>query len=307
MTASNGESGPEAEASELVFVDVTGLKVQGSRDGLADELVKIWDARGYMFHEARAHVQGSTRGQRLGSLWLILNPILNGAMYYVVFGIILQTSRGIENFIGFLLIGVFFFQLTTKCITGSSTSLLKQRGGTAGTRLPPATAPVVVNLRTWLSGFPSYLVLLLIIIILPPQEVFSPLALLVVPIIAAQMALNLGLSLLAAHFVGLVPDLQNLLSIAVRAWMFGSGVMFAAERFADLGPAVATAIHWNPMYWILEHARSVLIYNTLPDPEGWLIILFWAALSLALGTLLVWRRGGRYGERATEGGDDGID
>lgn len=289
------QSAPTDDATAIVFVDVSGMQRQGSRESITDYLVRIWDARSYMVHEAKAHVQGSSRGQHLGTLWLIINPILNGAMYYLVFGIILQTSRGIENFIGFLMIGVFLFQMTTKCITGSSQTLWKLKASTSGAPLPAATAPITVNIRTWISGIPSYLVLLLIIIIAPPVENFSLMALLLLPIILAQMALSLGLSLIAAHFVGLLPDLQNLLSIAVRAWMYGSGVMFAADRFADLGPAVAAAIHWNPMYWILEHARSVLLYNSAPDPEGWLIILLWAVSSLVIGLALVWRRGGRYG------------
>ncbi|MGJ9402581.1 ABC transporter permease [Arthrobacter sp. KK5.5] len=294
--ASQQPGAPSDETPAMVFVDVSEMQRQGARDSISDYLVRIWDVRSYMVHEAKAHVQGSSRNQRLGSLWLIINPILDGAMYYLVFGIILQTSRGIDNFIGFLMIGVFLFQMTTKCITGSSQSLLKLKASTAGAPLPAATAPITVNIRTWMSGMPSYLVLLLIIIVAPPVESFSLIAVLLLPIILAQMALALGLSLIAAHFVALLPDLQNLLSIAVRAWMYGSGVMFAADRFADLGPAVAAAIHWNPMYWILEHARSVLLYNTAPDSEGWLIILLWAASSLVVGIALVWRRGGRYGD-----------
>lgn len=277
---------------QLVFVDVSGLSVQGERSGFLDYLVRIWDARAFMVHEARSHVRGSASENRLGSLWLIINPILDGVVYFVIFGLIMNTSQGIDNFIGFLLIGVFLFQLTSACVNTSASTLIRKKSAPNGLPVPDVSAPIVANIRTWMSGVPSYLVLMLMVLIAPPVENFSATALLIVPVIASQALLSLGLSLVAAHIVGRLPDLKNLLSVFMRAWRYGSGVMFAASRFADLSPAIGVAIHWNPMYWMLEHARMVLLYDQVPGIEGWLIIAIWTAGTLALGTWLMWRREG---------------
>ena len=48
---------------------------------------------------------------RLGQLWQVLTPLLNAAVYYLIFGIILDTSRGVPNFPAFLITGIFMLQL----------------------------------------------------------------------------------------------------------------------------------------------------------------------------------------------------
>ncbi|HET6270377.1 MAG TPA: ABC transporter permease, partial [Arthrobacter sp.] len=79
----------------------------GARPGLLVYLVQLWNFREFIFYDARARVLNGTRRDRLGSLWLILTPMLNGLTYYVVFGLLLRTDRGIENFVGYLVVGVF--------------------------------------------------------------------------------------------------------------------------------------------------------------------------------------------------------
>ena len=42
---------------------------------------------------------------RLGRLWQVLTPLINAGVYFMIFGIILDTRRGMDNFIGYLCIG----------------------------------------------------------------------------------------------------------------------------------------------------------------------------------------------------------
>ncbi|MFP3701657.1 hypothetical protein SB758_39905, partial [Burkholderia sp. SIMBA_013] len=61
--------------------------------------MQLWDFREFIAYDARARVQSGTRRDRLGSAWLLLNPVFNGLTYYVIFGLLLQTSGGIENYV----------------------------------------------------------------------------------------------------------------------------------------------------------------------------------------------------------------
>ena len=51
---------------------------------------------------------------RLGQVWQILTPLLNAAVYFLIFGVILDTRRGVPNFIPFLVTGVFIFNFTQR-------------------------------------------------------------------------------------------------------------------------------------------------------------------------------------------------
>src|SRR5207244_1205065 len=57
---------------------------------------------------------------RLGQLWQVLTPLLNAAVYWLVFGVLLKTSRGIENFPAFLVTGVFIFSYTERSLLQTS-------------------------------------------------------------------------------------------------------------------------------------------------------------------------------------------
>ncbi|GAB3752322.1 ABC transporter permease [Zhihengliuella somnathii] len=279
---------------EPVQVDVSGLTERGARSSFSDYLLSVWDARSFVFHEARTSVQGEGKEMILGHLWLILNPILDGIMYYVLFALILQMDKGIDNFVAYLLIGIFMYRMSNRCVTNSAKAYIKDNKLVDAAGLPALVVPISTNIRVWLSGLPGYLVLILLIVLIPPMEEFTVLAFAVLPVVLMQVFMNFGMSLLAAHCVGIVPDLENLLRIAMRAWMFGSGVMFEISRIADLGPAFEFFCYWNPLRWVLELTRDLLIYATWPPVDGWIVLGLWGLMPMLLGAFLIWRRGGRY-------------
>ena len=79
-----------------VRVDMRGLTRVGAKPGLIDYLVSLWNYRHFMFYDARARVQSGNKRDRLGSAWLLLDPLLNGLGYFAIFGLLLGASRGIE-------------------------------------------------------------------------------------------------------------------------------------------------------------------------------------------------------------------
>ena len=107
----------EGSGKRTETVSAGRLSPVGARPSLRTYTAQLWDRRHFLVAEARAKVSAGTRETVLGKLWLILKPILDGLTYYLIFGLILQTSRGIDDFIGYLVIGVFMFSFTTRCIT----------------------------------------------------------------------------------------------------------------------------------------------------------------------------------------------
>lgn len=278
----------------VVYVDISGMRQPGTHGGMAEYLLRMWDARTLAFHEARSKIVSSHQRNKLGSLWLILNPIFSGMIYYIVFGFVFQVSKGIDNFIGYLLIGIFMFQMTSGAINSSADSIYAGRKLLGSNNLPVAMLPLINNVQRWLSGIPSYLAMMLIIIISPPMENLGWMSLLFVPLIALQGILMFGFSLIAAHVVARVHDLKNLLTVGMRAWFYASGVMFSVDRLTNAHPIFGPLVDWNPMYHVLTIARDVLLYETIPDLHSWLMVLFWALGITMVGLWLIWRGEGTY-------------
>src|SRR5215831_20798860 len=98
-----------------------GLRPSSARPGLVTYLTKVWQRRHFIFAYATARNVSMYTEARLGQLWQVLTPLLNSAVYYLVFGVLFKANRGISNYTAFLVIGVFIFAFTERSIVVGST------------------------------------------------------------------------------------------------------------------------------------------------------------------------------------------
>lgn len=278
----------------VVHVDISGMRHLYHRPGLGDYVRQIWRARSLAFSEARAGVLLKNQRSYLGGIWLILNPLLNGLVYFTVFGLVLDVGSRVENYLGFLLVGIFMFQMTSGAVTQSADSIFSMRRVIVNLSLPVGMAPTITTVRRWLDGLPSYLVMVLLVLLIPPVETISLKALFLIPLVVLQFFMSLGMSFIAAYLVSRVHDFRNILSIGIRGWMFASGVMFPVEDISRLHPALGEILYWNPMHQVLVIARSVLLYDSSAEFDSWIVIGVWTFATLIVGLLLVWFREGKH-------------
>ena len=80
------------------------LRSVSGRPPLKQYVADIKQRQRFVWLDARARAFKTDREMVLGSIWLVLSPLIDTLMYAAIFGLILKTSRGIENFIGYLVI-----------------------------------------------------------------------------------------------------------------------------------------------------------------------------------------------------------
>ncbi len=98
----------------------SGLKPSAERPGFFEYLGKLWQRRHFIWAYATARNVSMYTDARLGQVWQVLTPLLNCAVYYLIFGILFKATRGVYNYIPYLVIGVFIFTFTERSIlTGS--------------------------------------------------------------------------------------------------------------------------------------------------------------------------------------------
>lgn len=284
----------EQKPNHRVSVDMRDLMRVGARPSFLDYLVALWDYRQFIFYDARARVQSGHQNDRLGSAWLILTPLFNGAVYFLIFGLLLNTSRGIENFIAYLVIGVFLFQISSRSINGAARTIQGNRNVIQAFKFPRATLPVAVNVREVFANIPVILTMLVIIIAVPPVEVISWRWLLLIPILALQFVFNLGVGLILARLCNDFHDFTNVIPFFMRLWLYASAVFFSIDRFVDQ-PVVVDIMKANPLYRVLDMARDCLIYNAVPSWDSWIILAVWALAAVAFGFAYFWNAEETYG------------
>ncbi|MCW2873038.1 MAG: O-antigen export system, permease protein, partial [Streptomyces oryziradicis] len=62
-----------------------GLAVSGARPGLGEYVRQLWSRRHFIVAFATAKVQAQYTQARLGQLWQVMTPLLNAAVYYLIF------------------------------------------------------------------------------------------------------------------------------------------------------------------------------------------------------------------------------
>lgn len=289
----SGDPSPQHSVKEY-SINPSNLIRVGARPGFWAYLKEIWRFRSFIYFDSQARVAAGHDEDRLGSFWLVLNPILNGATYYFVFGLLLGTGRGIPNFLGYLIIGTFMFGFTTKAIIAGARSINNNKSVVQAFNFPRATLPVAANLREFMANVPAYVVMIILILVIPPMEQITWLWLLMIPLIALQVLFNLGLSLVLARIVTRYSDFIHIISFGTRIWLYLSAVFFSADRFAS-HPALMAFMHANPMYCVLEIARDALLYSTVPHMSRWLVLIGWTVGLLIIGAWVFWRAEESYG------------
>ncbi|WP_024817801.1 ABC transporter permease [Arthrobacter sp. 31Y] len=285
---------PEPALVQPLAVDMRRLTRVGARPGFLEYLVQLWDFREFIFYDARARVQSGTRRDRLGSAWLLLNPIFNGLTYYVIFGLLLQTGHGIENYVGYLVIGIFIFQGTSGAITSGARSIHSNKAVVQAFNFPRATLPIGVNIREMMSDVPLILAMLLIITLVPPVEKITWLWLLIIPAIILQSIFNLGVSLILARVISRVHDATHLIPFFMRAWMYGSAIFYSYERFVT-HPDVLAIMKLNPLFNVIDIVRSCVLYAQAPTWQSWATLAVWALGTLLVGMIFFWHGEESYG------------
>ena len=285
-----------ATGTEIVLeVDGSGLHRVGARPQLGAYIASLWSYRSFILFDSRSRIAGANSTNTLGRLWMVLNPILDGLAYFLVFGLLLGTGRGIENFLAYLIVGVFLFRFTTQAVTSGSRSISGNASIVRAFQFPRATLPIATNIRELLQFGPTLAVMVVLVLVIPPMETITWRWLLMIPLLAVQTLFNVGLSLILARIVSHWVDFGNLIGFGMRLWLYLSAVFFSARRFEDI-PPLMTAMHLNPMFCVLDIARQSMLYGQPADPARWGVLLAWTAALLVIGVVFFWMAEETYGE-----------
>lgn len=276
------------------YGDLSHLRRVGTRPPLREYFTELIDRRHFIWAGARGEALTRYSNERLGVLWHVLRPMLDAAFYGVIFGIVLQMSRGMDNYVAFVIIGIFMFQLSSRAISGGATLIRNSKAMIRAFAFPRATLAVSDLLRELMSSMPAIGVMLAAIMVIPPHELPSASWSLFPVILALHSLMNLGFILFFGWLGSVLPDLAQAISFATRILMYASAVIFPIERFLD-HPGVLAVVQANPIYVVLDMYRTVLIAGAVPAGESWLMLCGWAFGTFIVGFCIFWWNEERYG------------
>jgi teichoic acid transport system permease protein len=216
----------------------------------------------------------------LGLVWWVLNPLLLGAIYFFVFGVLLGFARDL----GHLLSGMFVFYYSSAAITGGANSIISNSKLIANLSFPRLIMPTVAVTEAAIGFLVSIPVLYLIIG--PALGEWPGIEFLwLFPLMfVLQTVFNLGLASLGARLAVPFRDVNNLLPYLVRLWLYLSPVIYTAAFVQSRAPAPWDKLYnLNPMVPILSVYRTALLGWPL-DTTMLLMAVAWA---IGLGSIAI--------------------
>jgi teichoic acid transport system permease protein len=274
-----------------------GLRPAIARPRLPVYVRRLWERRHFILTYATSRNVSKYAGSTLGRLWQVLTPLLNAAIYYVMFGLILGGSKGIDNYPAFLLTGMFVFTFTQRTVTAGAKSISGNLSLIRALHFPRASLPLAYTIQELQQLTISMSVLLVIVVLTgePPTWFWV-----MIPVVLVLQSLfNIGAGLIMARLGASMRDLNQLLPFIMRTWLYASGVFFAIHdkvvNSAKLPEWVATVMYLNPAASFIEWMRDILIDGHTPPRTVWVSCLCWAVLALVAGFWYFWRAEDRYG------------
>jgi teichoic acid transport system permease protein len=261
--------------------------------GLRDYLKSTWRRKDFIAELADARSTQQYSDSLLGRIWQLITPLLNAAIYYFIFGILLGTSKGIENFTAFLVAGVFVFNFMQVTVTAASGSIPKNNRLIKAIQFPKLVLPLATVVQQIQQYFVSLAVLL--VIVLATGEPLTLMWLTLPIVLAMQVLFTTGFALILARWGARSRDINQLLPFFTRTWRYVSGVFFSITIFtASMPDAVGTALLLNPGAVYIDLVRDSLMVTESSDPLIWVMGAVWAIVFFVVGLVYFYRGEKKY-------------
>ncbi len=243
----------------------------------------LWANRHLINQMTRRDVVGRYKGSVMGILWSFTNPILLLIIYTLVFSVVFKarwgtgepTSKG--EFAILLFTGMIVHGLFAETLTRAPTLILNNISYVKKVVFPLEILPVIAMGTSFFHALVSVVVLLVAQLIvhggLPWTVMLLPL------VIAPLIVLSLGFAWILASLGVYLRDVAHPIGLIMTLLLFGSPVFYPISALpANIQPWLML----NPLTFIIEQARDVLINGVLPNFSG---LGIYAAVALSIAWL----------------------
>lgn len=208
----------------------------------------------------------------LGFFWVLLQPLLNFLVLYLVFGFLF--SKGDEFFILRLILGILIVQYFSEGTSKGLTSLVSKSNILLKVNFPRQIAIVASSINSFIAMLFSFIIFI-VFWIFKPTEV--TLFWLLIPVyLIVFTTLIIGISFIMSILYVRFRDLQKIWAVSMRLIFYGSAVFYPVTIIPEKYRYI---LFLNPVAVVIHHIRQIIIDNQVPDFK-FLIVL--ALLSVTI-------------------------
>lgn len=228
---------------------------------MLERLKELYAYREMVISLVKRDLKGRYKGSVLGFLWTFLNPLLQLAVYTLVFSTIMRA--GIEDYYLFLFVALIPWIFFSTSLAGGAGCILAQQDMVKKIYFPREVLPVSYVTSQFVNMLLSFLAIFAVLVFAGYPLRFK--AVLSLPLVmAVEYVLALGFTMVMCAATVYIRDLEYILGILTMAWQFLTPVMYSIDQ-------VPQEVRWifsvNPMTYVITAYRDILYYGKMPRLE----------------------------------------
>src|SRR5262245_5509146 len=205
------------------------------------------------------------RGSLLGMAWTLLNPLAELLVLLFIFEAVLPLN--IPNYASFLFTGLLVYGWFHSSLFYATVAIVNNRDLIRRPDVPISILPIVSVASTLLHFLLSLPVLFVLLL---GSGVHLTSAVLELPVlIGIQFILTLALAYPLATVHVWFRDTQYLLRVALQLLFYLTPIFYEASTIPD---RYKMLYRLNPMVWVIDGYRDVLLRGVSPPARSWLIL-----------------------------------
>jgi ABC-2 type transport system permease protein len=230
---------------------------------------------------------------KLGLLWALLKPLMDIAIYYVVFQIIMRQN--LPAFASYLFIGLILWNFFVESTTGTIQILNTKKYLYEYSNMNKLEIYVSTLFSNSIGFFFNFVMFCIFYSLIEKQSTgLSIQNLWIIPLFLNLFILSLGTSLILSNIYIIAKDINQIWMVFVSFLFFLSPIFYKLETFKK---ALPTFDYGNPIAGIIINARRIMMDHHLPDFTLMGFDLLYALLLLTAGLFLLNKLGSKAAEK----------
>ena len=234
-------------------------------------------------------VGGKYKHSFLGVIWSFINPLLQIAVYALVFQVILKSN--IENYAVYLCCGLVPWQYFSSVVLRGAATIIDNGNIIKKVYFPREILPISVVASEGVNFLISTTIILGFVILGGIGLSWNILWYFL--ILAIQIIVSIGIAFIVSSLTVYFRDLLHLLGILMQLLFYATPIVYSMD-------SVPASMKWllmlNPMSYLIEGYRNIFYNKTMPNFKGLLIALVMGVVLCVCGYFIFRKLEKRFAE-----------
>lgn len=223
---------------------------------------EVWQYRDLLFLFVKRDVITVYKQTVLGPLWYLIQPLFTSITFTIIFNNVAGINTGSVPPFLFNLAGITVWNYFTACLNGTSDTFKSNAGIFGKVYFPRIITPLSVVISNLIKLGIQLVIFIAFYVFyyFKGSNLSLNSSLFLFPLLIVIMGiLGLGLGMLISSMVTKYRDFSYLVTFGIQLLMYLSAVMYPMELVKAKLPDYGWIVEYNPLAYIIESARYMLL------------------------------------------------